>query len=340
MASGLAACLGGGLAAPGEAKAAALAGAAPAPQEEGGAAVRGAVAGWFLFPLDEEPPSIERRRVDERVLAVREHVLDVNEEEERGAAGATRAVPLIPGTRGRHGLELDGWQSELAGEVLGEDGVPLRWGRERSMRRRVEAARRLLEATMLLDAPRWVPARGQASQALGFSRIVKRYAADYGLKEHLLLAIIQVESLGDVRCVSSKCATGLMQIQPHTAGQEVAAFLRDRPASSGEKQQDLFSPEQNIRYGAAYLHILATRYFGKVTDPLSREFCVITAYNSGPGRFYGYFGKSRKEAFERINALSPEELFRDISTRIPVKETRTYLGKVYALMNYYQSLGY
>ena len=276
--------------------------------------------------------------MDERVLAVREKVLDVDEKEERKAAGATRPVPLIPGARGRQGLELDGWQSEMAGEVLDMEGVPLRWGRERSMRRRVEAARRLLEATAMLDAPRWVPARGEASQALGCSRIVRRYAADYGLKTHLLLAIIQVESLGNVRCVSSKCATGLMQIQPHTAGQEVASFLRDRPGSGG--QQDLFSPEQNIRYGAAYLHILATRYFGQVTDPLSREFCVITAYNSGPGRFYGYFGKSRKEAFARINALSPEELFRDISTRIPVKETRTYLGKVYALMNYYQSLGY
>ena len=329
-----------GPACPLDAKAVALAEAAPSPQQAQGSAVRGSVTGWFLFPLDEEPPSIERRRVDERVLAVRERVLDVTEKEERSAAGATRPVPLIPGARGRQGLELDGWQSELAGEVLDMEGVPLRWGRERSMRRRVEAARRLLEATAMLDAPRWVPARGQAAQALGFSRIVKRYAADYGLKTHLLLAIIQVESLGDVRCVSGKCATGLMQIQPHTAGQEVAAFLKDRPASSGQKQQDLFSPEQNIRYGAAYLHILATRYFGQVTDPLSREFCVITAYNSGPGRFYGYFGKSRKEAFARINALSPEELFRDISTRIPVKETRTYLGKVYALMNYYQSLGY
>ena len=110
--------------------------------------------------------------------------------------------------------------------------------------------------------------------------------------------VVAKGSVAQVRCVSGKCATGLMQIQPHTAGQEVASFLRDRPGAGG--QQDLFSPEQNIRYGAAYLHILATRYFGQVTDPLSREFCVITAYNSGPGRFYGYFGKSRKEAFARL----------------------------------------
>ncbi len=48
---------------------------------------------------------------------------------------------------------------------------------------------------------------------------------------------------------------------------------------------ELRVPEINIRYGTAYLHILFNRYFQKVTDPVSREYCAIAAYNLGPNRF-------------------------------------------------------
>ncbi|MDR1660487.1 MAG: transglycosylase SLT domain-containing protein, partial [Desulfovibrio sp.] len=87
-------------------------------------------------------------------------------------------------------------------------------------------------------------------------------------------------------------------------------------------------PETNIRYGTAYLHILLNRYFGGVRDLMSREYCVVAAYNMGPNRFLRLYGKSNEEAIENINAMSAEVLYADLTRHLPLRETRYYVAKV------------
>jgi len=78
----------------------------------------------------------------------------------------------------------------------------------------------------------------------------------------LALAVIGVESGGRVRAVSSKGATGLMQLMPATAKR---FGVNDRT-----------DPRANIRGGVAYLDWLMNEFGG---DPV----LVLAAYNAGEG---------------------------------------------------------
>ena len=73
----------------------------------------------------------------------------------------------------------------------------------------------------------------------------------FGIPELWIRAVIQAESLGDVRAVSPKGAIGLMQIMPETWSD-----LRLRY----DLGADPFDPHDNIAAGAAYLRELHDRY--------------------------------------------------------------------------------
>lgn len=81
----------------------------------------------------------------------------------------------------------------------------------------------------------------------------------------LINAVIKQESNGNPHAVSSKGATGLMQLMPATA------------ASIGAPQNvDLTDPATNVRLGSKFLNQLLQRYQGDVPKALA-------AYNAGPG---------------------------------------------------------
>ena len=121
-------------------------------------------------------------------------------------------------------------------------------------------------------------------------------------------------------------ADGLMQLLPSTASDEVHRFLYGTRGNVGFNE--LAVPEINIRYGTAYLHILMTRYFQDVRDPVAREYCTVAAYNMGPNRFLRYWGATNAEAVARINSLSVPDLYRRLTVELPVRETRSYVAKV------------
>ncbi len=169
-----------------------------------------------------------------------------------------------------------------------------------------------------------------------YRELVERFAKRYNLSVELVYAIIHSESDFSPTLVSSKSAMGLMQILPGTASDEVHRFLYGR---RGQVSYDeLRVPEINIRYGTAYLHILFNRYFQKVTDPVSREYCAIAAYNLGPNRFLRLYGSTNDAAVENLNSFTPEELYRDLIARLPARETRYYIAKVKKMKNYYTAL--
>jgi len=65
-----------------------------------------------------------------------------------------------------------------------------------------------------------------------------------------------------------------------------------------------------------------------ISDSTSREYCVISAYNTGTGNVTKAFSKSRKEAISTINALPPPAVYAELKSNLPYQETRHYLPKV------------
>jgi membrane-bound lytic murein transglycosylase B len=88
-----------------------------------------------------------------------------------------------------------------------------------------------------------------------------------GIPASWIRAVMQAESGGDARAVSSKGAMGLMQIMPETW-----ATLRLRYGLGA----DPFDPHDNIIAGAAYLRELHDRYGSPG---------FLAAYNAGPARY-------------------------------------------------------
>ena len=157
---------------------------------------------------------------------------------------------------------------------------------------------------------------------------VKEYANKFGLNEAVLLALIHTESHFNPRARSRAPAYGLMQIVPCTAGRDATKFLfgKEKQLSSSY----LYNPNNNIQMGTAYIHILATRYWGDVKDPISRQYCVIAAYNGGSGNVSRAFTgtKSRRNAIEKINTMTSDAVYRKLQNNHRLSETRKYLDKI------------
>ncbi|MBY5992887.1 transglycosylase SLT domain-containing protein [Ferrimonas balearica] len=175
-----------------------------------------------------------------------------------------------------------------------------------------------------------LPSHGQQQRARPFLDQAHAQAQQWQVEPELVLAIMQAESSFNPLARSHIPAFGLMQIVPASAGRDVRqTFYQSRQAPTAE---ELYRPEFNIRFGSAYLNILDKRYLKGVTDPQSRLYCVIAAYNTGAGNVAKAFNSdgSRRlsSALPRINALSPEAVYQHLVEHLPYDETRKYLTKV------------
>ena len=172
-------------------------------------------------------------------------------------------------------------------------------------------------------------------RSLRYHDTVRRLAFRYGLDPALVLAVMQVESSFDPNQVSVRSAHGLMQIVPETAGREVRRWLGEGgEPSSGE----LLNPEQNIRYGVIYLHLLHSAHLGGIKDPRSREYCAIASYNGGSNMVLRQFGASREEAVAAINAMTAEQVYNRLLQSLPARETRSFVRKVLAARRIYTAV--
>ncbi len=163
-------------------------------------------------------------------------------------------------------------------------------------------------------------------RARKYEPLVAAMAERFKVSPNLVFAVIKTESDFNPFAVSRAPAFGLMQIVPTSAGREVRRHLdgEDEPPSS----EFLFVPENNIRYGAAYLHLLESSHLKGIADPLTREYCTIAAYNTGAGNVLRTFDPNRDKARRAINALAPSEVYEILRSRLPYEETRRYLYKV------------
>lgn len=130
-------------------------------------------------------------------------------------------------------------------------------------------------------------------------------AQRFGIPERWLRAVMQAESAGNSRAVSSAGAMGLMQIMPGTWAELRAAH------GFGS---DPFDRRENILAGAAYLRQMYDQ-FGAPG--------FLAAYNAGPGRYAEHLRTGRvlpRETRRYVAALSREL---GISDAVPLQPVHT-----------------
>lgn len=115
----------------------------------------------------------------------------------------------------------------------------------------------------------------ERTAAVSYTAYITEASQRFRIPERWIRAVMQVESAGRVRAVSSAGAMGLMQIMPDTwAGLRVRHRLG----------RDPFDPRENIIAGTAYLREMYDR-FGSPG--------FLAAYNAGPGRYEEHLATGR-----------------------------------------------
>ena len=159
-----------------------------------------------------------------------------------------------------------------------------------------------------------------------FKPLVKEFAKKYNISENLIYSIIQTESNFNQFAVSHAGALGLMQIVPTSAGKDAYKYSKGKNWIPSKSY--LFSAKNNIDLGSAYLKLLDTKYLSGIYNPVSKEYCVISAYNTGSGNVLKTFSSNRNKAKIIINQKTPQEVYTTLREKLPYKETRRYLKKV------------
>lgn len=148
---------------------------------------------------------------------------------------------------------------------------------------------------------------------LKYEELVRKYAKEYQLDAHFVLAIIWAESSFRAEIRSPAGAMGLMQVMPST-GQWAAEKLGIQPF----QEEMLLQPEVNIRIGCWYLHYLEQQFDGD-------EVKVLAGYNAGPNAV-----KNWELEWGAGHAPEPAD--------IPYPETEEYVKRVCNAKAIYQWL--
>lgn len=148
----------------------------------------------------------------------------------------------------------------------------------------------------------------RSAYPLKYSDIVAKEATKNNLDPAMVYSVIKAESNFDPDAKSRAGAIGLMQLTPDTFDWLQTKLKTDEKYT----ENDLYTPEINIRYGCKFLSILFNKY--------SKQATALCAYNAGIGT---------------VNAwLKDPDISKDGVTldKIPFEETRNYVEIV--LKNY------
>ncbi|MBS0151665.1 MAG: DUF3393 domain-containing protein [Nitrospira sp.] len=163
-------------------------------------------------------------------------------------------------------------------------------------------------------------------QADKYRATVTRYAEQFKISPSLIFAVIRTESNFNPFAVSSAPAFGLMQLVPTSGGRD--AYRKAKGKDTVPSREYLFDPENNIELGSAYLNVLSYNLLEQVDNEVSREYCVISAYNTGTGNVFKAFAGNSTSAINHINGLEPPAVYDRLRANLPYQETRDYLVKV------------
>ncbi|EJF07290.1 soluble lytic murein transglycosylase-like protein [Thiovulum sp. ES] len=185
-----------------------------------------------------------------------------------------------------------------------------------------------------------LPKNFPVKRASKFRKDANKYAKEFKIESALVFAIMHSESSFNPMAKSHIPAYGLMQVVPRSAG--IDAYYMVYKKKRVLPGSYLFNSTQNIEMGTAYLHILYYRYLKSITNPESRLYATIAAYNTGAGNVAKAFtGKTNiRVASRTINKMSPEEVKEKLLKDLPWDETKHYLEKVSKRYEIYKSAGY
>ncbi|MDU6410706.1 MAG: membrane-bound lytic murein transglycosylase MltC [Yersiniaceae bacterium] len=228
----------------------------------------------------------------------------------------------------------------LYGQVLDNNGEPIRWEwraahfadylLQTRLQKRESGLHVIYSVTIQL-VPNHLDKRAHK-----YLPMVRKAAAKYGVDSSLILAIMQTESSFNPYAVSNSDALGLMQVVQHSAGVDV---FKMQGKWGKPSRNYLFDPENNIDTGTAYLSILQNSYLGGISNPTSRRYAVITAYNGGAGSVLRVFSSDKARAFNIINSMAPGDVYTTLTTKHPSGESRRYLYKVNTAQKSYRRGG-
>lgn len=174
-------------------------------------------------------------------------------------------------------------------------------------------------------------------QADKYRPVVTKFADQYRISPSLVFAVIRTESNFNPFAVSSAPAYGLMQLVPTSGGRE--AYRKAKGQDTIPTRDYLFDPENNVELGVAYLNVLSYNQLEQVENAVSREYCVISAYNTGPRNVFKAFSSDAVSAFNQINSLQPPAVYERLRANLPYQETREYLAKVVTFRKQFVSAG-
>ncbi len=145
-----------------------------------------------------------------------------------------------------------------------------------------------------------------------YSDFVEIYSEEYNLEPSFVYAVVECESGFDRKAVSSVGARGLMQIMPETF------FWLQEKTGEELSEEELFTPEVNIKYGC-YLYSILLREF-------ENEESAVAAYHAGIGNVHKW--------------LKDEKYSQDGKTlyKIPFPSTENYVRKVIKTKEIYNKL--
>ena len=145
-----------------------------------------------------------------------------------------------------------------------------------------------------------------------YTEFVETYAEENNLSDSFVYAVIKCESSFESDAVSYVGARGLMQIMPDTFD-----WIKGRLKDNAD-YDDMFSPEDNIKYGC---HL-----YGYLMEKYESEELAVAAYHAGMGNVDKW--------------LKNEEYSEDGETlsNIPFPSTKKYVTKVIETKKIYEKL--
>lgn len=179
-------------------------------------------------------------------------------------------------------------------------------------------------------------------RAVQYAASVRKYSEQTQVSRSLIYAIIKIESSFNPYAVSSVPAYGMMQLVPTSGGRD--AYRKAKGEDVAPSKEYLFNAENNIELGATYLGVLMNdSALQHIDNPVSREYCAIAAYNTGPGNVFKAFSsapaKDRQvDAINRINSMKPDEVYDTLRAKLPYEETRGYIVNAVAAKKRYAAM--
>ncbi len=169
-------------------------------------------------------------------------------------------------------------------------------------------------------------------RAVQYATTVREHSDNTKVSRSLIFAVIKTESSFNPYAVSGAPAYGMMQLVPSSGGRE--AYRKAKGQDVMPSKEYLFDAGNNIELGATYLGVLLNDSpLREIRNPVSREYCAIAAYNTGPSNVFRAFsqmsGRSRQDdALDKINSMRPDQVFDALRSNLPYEETRGYVVKV------------